>query len=216
MSFDHFSKILEKILAESPVERPVISVYNWGEPLLHPEVGRIVRLVRRHGLYCAVSTNLNQARFLEDLVAAGPSNIKISLSGFTQDVYGRTHNKGQIEVVKTNMRRLRALIDRYAMSIDVFVGYHDYIRTLGRRRDRRDVRLLAKMGQPPRRGLGVGEVAAGEDLHARLVAPQLGNQRVAARRRQPRIEHLDDDVLGRHERGELAPRLGHVPGVPLQ
>jgi MoaA/NifB/PqqE/SkfB family radical SAM enzyme len=127
MPFDQFSRILEKILRESPVERPVISVYNWGEPLLHPEIGRIVRLVRSHGLYCAVSTNLNQDRFLEDLVAAGPSNIKISLSGFTQGVYGRTHNKGQIETVKANMRRLRQLLDQHKASIDVFVGYHDYI-----------------------------------------------------------------------------------------
>ena len=70
MPFDHFAKILEKILGESPVDRPVISLYNWGEPLLHPEIGRIVALVRSHGLYCAVSTNLNQARFLENLVAA--------------------------------------------------------------------------------------------------------------------------------------------------
>jgi hypothetical protein len=127
MPFEQFSKTLEKILRECPVERPVISIYNWGEPLLHPDVGRIVRLVRSHDLYCAVSTNLNQDRFLDDLVAAGPSNIKISLSGFTQDVYGRTHNKGHIEVVKTNMRRLRELIDQYGSRIDVFIGYHDYI-----------------------------------------------------------------------------------------
>jgi MoaA/NifB/PqqE/SkfB family radical SAM enzyme len=127
MPFELFSQILEKIVREAPVARPVITLYNWGEPLLHPDIGRIVRLVRERGLYCAVSTNLNQDRFLEDLVAAAPSNIKISLSGFSEDVYGRTHNKGRIETVKANMRRLRELIDRHGAKIDVFVGYHDYI-----------------------------------------------------------------------------------------
>lgn len=131
MAFDQFSKILDKIRGECPVARPVISLYNWGEPLLHPDVGRIVRLVRQHGLFCAVSTNLNQDRFLEDLVAAGPNNIKISLSGFTQEVYGRTHTRGRIDTVKANMRRLRALIDQHGARIDVFVGYHDYVGNAG-------------------------------------------------------------------------------------
>jgi|CXWL01.1.fsa_nt_gi MoaA/NifB/PqqE/SkfB family radical SAM enzyme len=127
MSYERFALILDKIRRESPVARPVIALYNWGEPFLHPEVGRIIGLVRSHGLYCAVSTNLNQARYLEDVVLAEPSNIKMSLSGFTQEVYGRTHTKGRIEAVKANMRRLRELIDRHGKRIDVFVGYHDYI-----------------------------------------------------------------------------------------
>jgi MoaA/NifB/PqqE/SkfB family radical SAM enzyme len=127
MSFERFEAILAKIRRESPVSRPVIALYNWGEPLLHPDVGRIIRLVRSHGLYCAVSTNLNQERFLEDAVLAEPSNIKISVSGFTQRIYGRTHTRGNIERVKANMRRLRQLMDLHNKRIDVFVGYHDYL-----------------------------------------------------------------------------------------
>ena len=127
MAFTTFQAVLEKIRIEAPVPRPVIALYNWGEPLLHPDIGAIVRLVRSHDLYCAVSTNLNQDRFLEDLVRARPSSIKISLSGHTQPIYGRTHTKGQIERVKTNMRRLRALMDTHQTPIDVFIGYHDYV-----------------------------------------------------------------------------------------
>jgi len=127
MSFELFSKIFDKIRHEAPVARPVIALYNWGEPLLHPDLGRIVALVRGHGLYCAVSTNLNQVRFLDELVAAGPSILKISLSGFSQAVYGRTHTKGRIETVKANMRRLRELIDQHGTRINVVIGYHDYI-----------------------------------------------------------------------------------------
>jgi MoaA/NifB/PqqE/SkfB family radical SAM enzyme len=134
MPFELFSKILEKIVREAPVVRPVITLYNWGEPLLHPDIGRIVRLVRERGLYCAVSTNLNQDRFLEDLVTAGPSNIKVSLSGFSETVYGRTHNKGRVETVKANLRRLRELIDRHGATIDVFVGYHEYVGNDGEER----------------------------------------------------------------------------------
>lgn len=127
MSFELFSKIFDKIRREAPVARPVIALYNWGEPLLHPDIGRIVGLVRGHGLYCAVSTNLNQVRFLSDVVAAGPSILKVSLSGFSQAVYGRTHTKGEIETVKANMRRLRELIDQHGTPINVVIGYHDYI-----------------------------------------------------------------------------------------
>jgi MoaA/NifB/PqqE/SkfB family radical SAM enzyme len=127
MAYDLFARILDKILREAPVSRPVIALYNWGEPLLHPEIGRIVRRVRGHNLYCAVSTNLNQARFLEDLVSAHPNTLRISLSGFSQHVYGRTHTRGRIETVKTNMRTLREMIDRHQSRIDVRIAYHRYI-----------------------------------------------------------------------------------------
>ncbi len=127
MPLGRFSEILTKVLREAPVPLPTIALYNWGEPLLHPDIGKIVALVRSHDLYCAVSTNLNQARFLEDLVQAGPSHIKISVSGFTQGTYGRTHARGRIDVVKGNMRRLRTLMDTCGQAFEVFVGYHDYI-----------------------------------------------------------------------------------------
>lgn len=131
MPYEHFASILAKILRESPVSNPVIALYNWGEPLLHPEIGRIVELVRSYGLYCAVSTNLNQIRFLDGLVRAGPSNIKISLSGFTQQIYSRTHNRGNVELVKQNMLQMRMLADKYGQPIDIFIGYHNYIDNVG-------------------------------------------------------------------------------------
>lgn len=127
MGVELFSRILDKICRESPATRPVIALYNWGEPLLHPDIGRIVSLVRERNLYCAVSTNLNQTRFLEDLVIAEPSSIKISVSGSSQATYGRTHRKGQIDAVMSNMRLLRQLVDAHGKRIDIFIGYHDYI-----------------------------------------------------------------------------------------
>lgn len=126
MPVGRFEAILTKILREAPVARPVIALYNWGEPLLHPEIGRIIRLVRQQGLYCAVSTNLNQDRFLEDVVLAEPNNIKVSISGATQETYGRTHTRGQIARVTANLRRLHTLIQQHGKRIDVFIGYHDY------------------------------------------------------------------------------------------
>ena len=36
-------------------------------------------------------------------MAANPDMLKVLLSGFTQEIYGQTHRKGDIELVKRNM-----------------------------------------------------------------------------------------------------------------
>ena len=45
---------------------------------------------------------------------------------------------------------------------------------------------------------------------------KLRDHGVLARGGHPRVEHFDDDVVDRHRLGDRAPRLGHVPGVPLR
>lgn len=126
MEFELFEAILAKIRADDVSYNPQIHLYNWGEPLLHPEVGRFVATALRRGFYCGVSSNLNLDRNLEDVVAAGPDYFRISLSGFDQETYGRTHRKGNIETVKANMRKLRALMTRHGQEFYCEVLYHVY------------------------------------------------------------------------------------------
>jgi MoaA/NifB/PqqE/SkfB family radical SAM enzyme len=111
MPLERFEAILDKIARERPGLRPIIHLFNWGEPLLHPQLGPIVQAVGRRGWVSYVSTTLNIDRGLEQLVAARPSWIKVSISGDTQQDYGRTHARGQLDKVMANLRRLRSLLD---------------------------------------------------------------------------------------------------------
>ena len=86
-----------------------VGLFNWAEPLIHPKIGELVRIVQSHGVPCDLSSNLNDIRNLAQALAANPRSLRISVSGFTQEVYGRTHRGGDIEVVKNNMRVLAEL-----------------------------------------------------------------------------------------------------------
>lgn len=101
-------ELLDRILAKARRECTVsgAGLYNWTEPLLHPRLAELVRVVHAHGIACHLSANLNLARNLEAVLRENPEFLRVSLSGFTQETYGVTHHGGQIERVKANMVEL--------------------------------------------------------------------------------------------------------------
>lgn len=132
MELDLFDRILDKVEREAAGgERPRIFLFNWGEPLLHPRAAEFVRRVKARGLRCHLSSNLVRPRDLRGVVEAGPDWLRISVSGFTQPTYGRTHRGGDVEAVKSNMRLLRAIMDEVGSALAVEVNYHVYRHNAG-------------------------------------------------------------------------------------
>jgi MoaA/NifB/PqqE/SkfB family radical SAM enzyme len=117
-------RILDKALSECLVSS--VSLYNWTEPLLHPNIAELIRTVKARGLPCHISSNLNVLREPEALLASGLDWLRISLSGYTQPVYQIGHRGGDIETVKTNMRRLAAAKTATGAVTCVEVFYHRY------------------------------------------------------------------------------------------
>src|SRR5262245_18902673 len=60
---DIFRRIIEKAARDYEVFQ--VSLFNWGEPLLYPQLPELVSIVRSHGLSCLVSSNLNMVRRLD-------------------------------------------------------------------------------------------------------------------------------------------------------
>ncbi len=126
MSRDLFNKIIEKIY-KTYTEQPItICLFNWGEPLLHPQLPLLIEEVRRRGWHCIISSNMNNKVDLGPIVASGPTSWRISLSGASQAIYGRTHKNGRIEYVLKAMRALRRQMDIHQQAMDVEVFYHLY------------------------------------------------------------------------------------------
>lgn len=126
MPLQLFKDILEKINFEKPCSAPQIWLYNWGEPLLHPKLPEMIGIINELGFSAHISTNLNIAKNLEEVVNAEPAEIKISLSGMTEDNYSFSHRRGNIKRVKSNMFMLRSYIDKLRKNIRVWVGQHHY------------------------------------------------------------------------------------------
>ena len=121
-----FERILDKIVAERVAERPQVWLYNWGEPLLHPDLPALIRAVHARGLTVHLSSNLNVERGILEMARADPDELKISLSGFTPETYGRTHVRGDLRLVKANMYLLRHALDKTKARTRVWVGHHLY------------------------------------------------------------------------------------------
>lgn len=118
-------EILQKALDEVSVRS--VGLFNWSEPLLHPNLPELIRLVRSLNLPCAVSSNLNLLRDPEELLATRLNWLRVSVSGFTQETYRRAHVRGDIEKVKANMRRLAEAKDRLSSNVTLQLYYHKYI-----------------------------------------------------------------------------------------
>lgn len=126
MPIELFAEILAKIDRESIARRPTLNLFNWGEPLLHPELHRFIELAHDYGMPVNLSSNLNIKTDLEKMVKAEPESLKISLSGFTDDTYKLTHVRGKISLVKSNMQLLRQMMDKHDSKMQVYVGHHIY------------------------------------------------------------------------------------------
>jgi hypothetical protein len=124
MAPEFLGHILDKATAECEVI--VVGLYNWTEPLLHPDLPKLVRETKSRGLPCILSSNLNVLSSPETLMAENPDALRVSLSGFTQRIYEFGHRSGNIEKVKRNMERLAAAKARTGANTRLEVFYHQY------------------------------------------------------------------------------------------
>jgi MoaA/NifB/PqqE/SkfB family radical SAM enzyme len=124
MSPATLGQILDKAQSECSVEW--VALFNWTEPLLHPNIADLVQVARSRNIPVSLSSNLNVLPKPDDLLAAGPNFLRISLSGFTQAVYERGHREGDIDAVKRNMVRLAEAKARTESQTSIEVFYHRY------------------------------------------------------------------------------------------
>lgn len=117
--------ILDKIASENP--HALVLLYGNSEPWIHPRLPECIASVKRRGLNCEFSTNLNFVRRVDEVLAAQPGMIIISLSGFTQEIYERGHAGGNIEKVKANMALVAEANNRANPRVNIQVNFHVYL-----------------------------------------------------------------------------------------
>jgi len=125
MSLELLDKILKKATAECEVTG--FALYNWTEPLLHPKLPDMIRLIRSYEINCLLSANLNLIKNINAVMEANPGGLRITVSGFTQEQYGWTHRDGDIEVVKKNMAEVARAKERSGATTNVTVGFLRYL-----------------------------------------------------------------------------------------
>ena len=139
MDPEFLDKIMQKATRECNVTG--VGLYNWTEPLLHPKLPELIRIVQSYGVPCAISTNLNILDAPDELMAANPHSIYVSLSGFKQEKYGITHLKGDIEKVKENVKILIESKNKIRCDTEITIVFHRYLN------NRNDESLMSEFAQ---------------------------------------------------------------------
>jgi len=107
-------ELLDRVLSKASREIPKglsIGLYNWSEPFLHDQIGELVGVVKKYKMRSVLSSNLSLK--MQDKLKVtfdnGLDDLIVSVSGFTQEMYGKYHIGGNIELVKKNVRRAAEL-----------------------------------------------------------------------------------------------------------
>ncbi len=87
-----------------------ILLFRFGEPLLNPFLGEMLREASRRRIETTISTHLSLPKFdsvtAQDIVGSGVSTIIASIDGATQEVYERYRVGGSLPTVLANIRKL--------------------------------------------------------------------------------------------------------------
>ncbi len=128
MSPGLLENILDKAYSECDVTG--VALFNWTEPFLHPKLPAMIETVKSRGCPCDLSSNLNVSADFEAILASDPDSLRISVSGFSPEVYSRTHRGGNVARVLANMERLADSKARTGAQTRIEVYYHRYLGNL--------------------------------------------------------------------------------------
>jgi hypothetical protein len=106
MPVETFESILRHLKTHGMLPQSgMVHLFNWGEPMLHPRIDEIIQTCGKYGLFAFISSNLIYLPKLQSSSLRLLTGVGVSLSGFTDDSYGRIHGK-RIQPILNNINRL--------------------------------------------------------------------------------------------------------------
>ena len=82
-----------------------IDLFNWGEPLLNPDVYEMIAYAHKRGIVTSISSNFQyfNDRAAEKLVASGLDNLILSIDGASQESYEKYRIGGDFQKAIDNI-----------------------------------------------------------------------------------------------------------------
>ena len=108
LDMDLFRKIIDDIALQGPSD---IRLFNFGEPLLHPDLAEMVRYCRMKELSVRFQSNglLLKENQIQALLDAGLEYIGISVNGLNADEYERIRPGKKYAELHANVKQLHAI-----------------------------------------------------------------------------------------------------------
>jgi len=128
MSPELFEKILVHLFDIGILDRSrshKIPLYNWGEPFLNKNINEILQILTTYKQFANLSSNFIQIPEIDNASLRIIKHMVVSLSGMTQDTYGKIHGH-RIEEVLHNFDRFYARLRDHAPEAKIQVSWHRY------------------------------------------------------------------------------------------
>jgi len=98
---------IDQLLKECGRQLCLVLLYNQGEPFLHPDVLKIIRLFKSYGVIVKISTNGNfSSPSPKELIDSGCDHVIFDVDGDTQETYERYRVGGSLDRLMENIRGL--------------------------------------------------------------------------------------------------------------
>ena len=121
-----FFKTLKKLKSNNIIDsNSVISIYNWGEPFLHPKINDIVDIINKLNLKYAVSTNASKIPEISKNFITNLEHLIYSMSGFSQKSYDRIHGFN-FERIRENIEKFTKDLRSLGFKGPIMISYHIY------------------------------------------------------------------------------------------
>ena len=139
MDFKIFQSVIRQVKDWLIMAVPYVN----GEPLLAPDIYKAIQYATDNHIATMIATNgiLLNAQNSQKLLGAGVDFIKVHISGFTQSSHSIEHRKGDIELIKENLRGLVRLNRQGRYGALIMLDYILY------RHNQHELKLAAKFSE---------------------------------------------------------------------
>jgi len=189
-----------KILDQLPKLR-TLRLFNWGEPLLHPQIDQLIVIAARRGITVHVHSHLSLKKddaFFERLIDAGLAALWASIDGASEETYARYRVGGDFGLALANLERIATLKRRHRSKTPRLVW-----KFIVHRHNAHEVDTARRMA----RALGVEFTTAAIGLADDLVDYAIGEP--LEQRRREWLPDEDSKRRPRYRNGESAHALVH-------
>lgn len=127
MDFTSFKKLYNHLYKTRIIEKStMISLYNWGEPMLNKNYPEIISFLSEQRHPYRVSTNASAVQLLDDREAYRYCDlINFSMPGFSQESYNRIHGFS-FEKIKENIIKIVDNVKACGFEGNAVITFHVY------------------------------------------------------------------------------------------
>ena len=121
-----FSEVEEIVKSLKMLDNQGVIISGGGEPLMHPDICRIIELITRNGMKVGLNSNgLALTEEIAGTIVANCEYFRISLDAATPDVYKLTHGMGESDFLRVidNIRKMVRVKKDASSDISFVVGF---------------------------------------------------------------------------------------------